>query len=588
MDRVGGEDAEQRQDSRLRTDGGHDADQPDPPVDVSESTAVSASADEDSEAFHDDQSERDADRLRALHRAATSLSEATTDEAVYDAAVTAADQLLGFDLCEVFERNGDALELVATSDPDGIDDVSFGLDDGVLGTTYQTGETIVVDDALQNPDAAPTDESNRSAVSVPIVDRGVLQAIAQEPDAYDQTDAELAEVLVAHVESALNRLETEQRLRRQTQRTQKLHAVASELETCHTHEALFDLVIDAAAEVLGFEWCAVLTVDDGRFVAAAASDGTPADVGDRLLPTDRGMVGHVYQTGESRITGDVHADELSEPVADSFTSSLAVPIGDVGVFNAVSAAPDAFSDDDVELAELLAGNVTEAYERIEVQKRLRERQEELNLLKQIQSRVLRHNIRNELSTIRMAAEQLREEAETTDVDELSSLIVQRTDELVTTSEKARQMEQVIERRKQVVTDLAAVVESAVDGYADRYPEATIETDIDALSVRAHPDLPTAVDNLIENAIVHTGSDTTVWVTVERDESDAVCRISDDGPGIPSHETAVLERNEETDLEHGSGAGLWLVRWIVDYSDGKLSFDRQDGKTVVEFRVPLAD
>jgi hypothetical protein len=29
------------------------------------------------------------------------------------------------------------------------------------------------------------------------------------------------------------------------------------------------------------------------------------------------------------------------------------------------------------------------------------------------------------------------------------------------------------------------------------------------------------------------------------------------------------RGEETDLEHGSGVGLWLVRWVVEHSDGAL-------------------
>lgn len=529
----------------------------------------------------------DAERLRALHDAATELSDASSAAAVYDAAVAAADRLLGFAVCEVFEHDDGCLRLAAASNPEIPQDLSFDLSHGVLGTTYLENRTIVVEDADDNEVAEPSDSSLRSGVSVPIGDYGVFQAISRQPGAYDQTDAELAEVLVAHVEAALDRLETERKLRRQTERTQQLHAVATDLESCHTHEALFDLVIDAAGEVLGFEWCAVLTVEDDRFVAAAASDGAPASVGDRLLAIDEGMVGYAYQTGMTAVTGDVREHDRSKPVDDAIRSALAVPIGDVGVLNAVSATTDAFTEADVELTELLASSVTEAHERIKVQQRLRDRQEELDLLKQIQSRVLRHNIRNDLSTIQMAAEKLQSDPDA-DRAKLCSLILDRTDALVTTSEKARRMEQVLERRERVTLNLDAVTESVTTALDEVHPAATVTVSTTPATVRVHPDLPTAIENLVENAIVHTGPEPTVQVTVRVDGDEAVCQITDDGPGIPPHETAVLHRNEETDLEHGSGAGLWLVRWIVDRSGGALSFHRQDGKTTVELRVPMAD
>lgn len=53
-------------------------------------------------------------------------------------------------------------------------------------------------------------------------------------------------------------------------------------------------------------------------------------------------------------------------------------------------------------------------------------------------------------------------------------------------------------------------------------------------------------------------------------------VLDRGPGIPDYEIAVIESQSETVLDHSSGLGLWVVDWIVDQSDGTLTFDTSDG------------
>lgn len=62
-------------------------------------------------------------------------------------------------------------------------------------------------------------------------------------------------------------------------------------------------------------------------------------------------------------------------------------------------------------------------------------------------------------------------------------------------------------------------------------------------------------------------------------------VEDDGPGIPDLETQPIDRSEETSLEHANGTGLWLVKWIVDASDGALSFERTAGGTRVVIEFP---
>jgi signal transduction histidine kinase len=64
-------------------------------------------------------------------------------------------------------------------------------------------------------------------------------------------------------------------------------------------------------------------------------------------------------------------------------------------------------------------------------------------------------------------------------------------------------------------------------------------------------------------------------------------VTDDGPGLPAHESRVLTNGEETPLEHGSGMGLWVVHWIVSRYGGELDFEVDDG-TTVRLSLPAAD
>jgi len=53
-----------------------------------------------------------------------------------------------------------------------------------------------------------------------------------------------------------------------------------------------------------------------------------------------------------------------------------------------------------------------------------------------------------------------------------------------------------------------------------------------------------------------------WLAVE---------ITDNGPGIPDHETRVLDRGE-TPLTHADRLGIWLIYWVVSKAGGEFSVD----------------
>ncbi|WP_246983692.1 sensor histidine kinase [Halorientalis marina] len=223
---------------------------------------------------------------------------------------------------------------------------------------------------------------------------------------------------------------------------------------------------------------------------------------------------------------------------------------------------------------------------------LRQKQQELDLLKQVLSRVLRHNVRNELTVIKANAKMLEEEGSGL-AKERAGTIVEKSETLLDASEKARTVERLLEGdRDRSELDLVEVVESYIaDEARATFPGTTFEVDLPAsLRVEAHWALPVAVENVIENAAEHNDSDDPqVKVSVERQGSMAALKVADNGPGVSHAELEVLERREETQLEHGSGVGLWLVDWIVDLSQGNLTYETREPRgTVATVTVPALE
>ena len=209
---------------------------------------------------------------------------------------------------------------------------------------------------------------------------------------------------------------------------------------------------------------------------------------------------------------------------------------------------------------------------------LREREQRL----QVFNRVLRHNLRNDMTVVINYAEFVAERSDDAAVREAADKIADRGWDLVDLSEKARRVGTALEGGKDarpVETDVPSAAADAAAAVRDEHPDADISVECaDVPSAKAIPAIGTAVENLCENAVEHN-DDPVVSVSVETVTDDRQwirIAVADDGSGIPEHERTVLTEGEETDLEHGSGLGLWLVRWGVEHLGGSVEFTVDDG------------
>jgi signal transduction histidine kinase len=89
----------------------------------------------------------------------------------------------------------------------------------------------------------------------------------------------------------------------------------------------------------------------------------------------------------------------------------------------------------------------------------------------------------------------------------------------------------------------------------------------------------ALDNLVANALVHAGSDTTVTLRAATAGDEVLLSVSDRGVGIPEIEQErIFVAGERLDPGHpGSGLGLSVVRSIAQAHGGRVSVSSRPGQ-----------
>ncbi|KAA9398203.1 PAS domain S-box protein [Haloarcula sp. CBA1130] len=218
----------------------------------------------------------------------------------------------------------------------------------------------------------------------------------------------------------------------------------------------------------------------------------------------------------------------------------------------------------------------------------RERERRLKLL----NRVLRHNLRNDLTVVLGMADALDERIDNEHHRSILHRLQRKAEEMASLSERARDMERSV-RRDQFGTDpvnVPAAVRDIVSSYRDEHA-GKIETDLPDTPVTAGDGrLHRVIGELLENSLEHGGDEPSVRIDVAADQRIVSITVADDGPGIPQHELDVVTGDEPiTQLHHGTGLGLWLVVWVTETYGGTVDFGSgPDGGTVVTLELPRID
>jgi two-component system NtrC family sensor kinase len=98
----------------------------------------------------------------------------------------------------------------------------------------------------------------------------------------------------------------------------------------------------------------------------------------------------------------------------------------------------------------------------------------------------------------------------------------------------------------------------------------------------------ALLNLLLNAVQVQGDEGWIEIAVTREDSEAILRISDDGPGFPEEMLHAGIRPFATNRAGGTGLGLAMVRRFVRDLDGDLKLENRSPRgALVTLRLPCA-
>jgi signal transduction histidine kinase len=212
----------------------------------------------------------------------------------------------------------------------------------------------------------------------------------------------------------------------------------------------------------------------------------------------------------------------------------------------------------------------QAYSLTNARRDIDERKQRLGIV----NRVLRHNIRNDLNVVKGTLE-LVDETESLSAESHQQLAtaIEHAESVVEIAEKARYIQQTTGDTTVEPKQLGPLITNAIDEVTAEYSSAAVQlSGADDVTVLADENLDVAFREAIENGIVHQETDApTVFVSVSTpSEEMAQIEIRNEGT-IPELERATLVKGAETPLEHSSGLGLWLIKWIIENAHGSIHF-----------------
>ncbi|WP_276302229.1 GAF domain-containing protein [Halorussus lipolyticus] len=258
------------------------------------------------------------------------------------------------DECEIVFANN-AIERVFGREPDAIvGESALELIDESVHDCFETAVSELCDDEGQvERDYVELPGKHRDGREVPL-------AIS-----FRETERDDTNYFSAIVRDVSKRKRLEDRLEAEKRKTKELHEVAVMLEECETPDEVCRLAVETAEQLLEFDLCVVDTMEDGELVPRAVSKGVPTDGYYTTTPisAEDNLAARAYREGESLRTSNLH-DEGVDPAESGYQAALTVPIGDIGVFQAVSQEAGAFDESDCELAELLSSHVAQSLQRI--------------------------------------------------------------------------------------------------------------------------------------------------------------------------------------------------------------------------------
>lgn len=386
------------------------------------------------------------------------------------------------------------------------------------------------------------------------------------------------------------------------QRLRRLELASSELITEVSLDGVLARVAQVAADVIGAKYAAIGVLgSDGKVLEHFTTYGIDAEVSARIgvPPRGHGILGLVVREAKPLRLRDLTSHPSScgfPPHHPPMRSFLGVPIfGRGGVFGSLYVTEktdgDAFTDEDEDLAILLAAKTAAAVENA------RHHQESARLLAEVQQlhrarerffAMVNHELRNALAAVFGWSEMLVRKRDPATVPRAAFEVLDSARYAVTLINDLLDLSRLDEDRLKPIIRCVEPMSMARHAVGRVTPAANLKQV--ALNLNFGSGLPDCetdasrveqiLVNLLNNAIKHAPERSSVTLRVTSLRGRVVFRVEDEGPGVPPDDAEtifdiyVTKADEEA---QGLGLGLPLSRRLARLLGGELRVATNRGK-----------
>jgi signal transduction histidine kinase len=469
----------------------------------------------------------------------------------------------------------------------------FGLVGGVVSGVVMTGSTILIDALGPGLQWRAAFVRILVGMTAGVVIGRLRDGLSAEQQVALARAAE-AERLRDELAHRSNVLETANRVAR---------ALASSLDL----DAAFGAFIRELRGLVPFERAAIVLVDGdtATTIATAGRGANEVFPPGSVEPLEGSVFKQVFE-GQIVVRRDLEErgykeDELLLELGlrSGVVAPLLLGARTIGMLSVSRAAPDAFSDDEVELVALLGRLVATAVENIRAYEAERRRVEELARLSALRAdfvSLVSHELRSPMAAVIGASRTLQERWQSLTAEQRASFLALIADE---TTRLADLVADVLDTSRLEAgtfsyrfenVDLAGLVGDAVASAMLAQQDVAVVAAVTGKLPTIRGDrarLRQVVGNLIDNAVKYSPEDGEVEVRAFAADGGVRVSVRDAGPGIPrEHQAQIFEKFGRLEIpgssKPGTGLGLFIARSIAEAHGGTLDVSSlpREGATFV--------
>lgn len=209
---------------------------------------------------------------------------------------------------------------------------------------------------------------------------------------------------------------------------------------------------------------------------------------------------------------------------------------------------------------------------------------------------LSHELRTPITVVKSSLDNLSHDSTPQEINTYTERArdgIDRLNKLLTRMSEATRLEQTLQSEQLGRFDLYKVVQGCVEGYRLAHPDLQFICHCyEGIAMKGVPDLMAQMlDKLVSNAIDFHAPQTPIVIALDTDGREISLQISNHGPALPEEmqgnlfESMVSIRTTKNDQPH-LGLGLYIVRLIIEFHQGRVVARNNANKDGVEFIITL--